>query len=85
MRLLSPTPASEQLADFESKTALAMAEAAATFLASLTADQKSLALYPLTDAGRLRWDYRPRLEKDGRNYLHFAWAGAQEPGKPHYL
>ncbi len=24
------------------------------------------------------------IEKEGRRYIHFAWAGFKEPGKPHY-
>jgi hypothetical protein len=44
----------------ESKTALAMTEAGAVFLASLTRDQVALALRPLESEERLNWDYRPR-------------------------
>ena len=65
MSLLSPIPASASPADLESQTALAMAEAAAAWLASLSADQKSLALVSLNDAGRLHWDYRPHSTRQG--------------------
>jgi hypothetical protein len=43
----------------ESKTALAMTDAGAVFLASLTRDQEALALWPLKSEERLNWDYRP--------------------------
>ena len=42
-----------------------MAEAAAVFLACLSADQKNLALKPLNDSGRLQWDYRPHPTRQG--------------------
>jgi hypothetical protein len=44
----------------ESKTALAMTEAGAVFLASLTRDQEGLALWALDHEERFNWDYRPR-------------------------
>jgi hypothetical protein len=25
-----------------------------------------------------------RLDRDGRNLIHFAWAGSTTPGEPHY-
>ena len=43
----------------ESKTALAMTDAGAVFLASLTTDQEAMALWPLESGERFNWDYRP--------------------------
>ena len=44
----------------ESETARRMFEAAFLFLESLKAEQKSQAVYPLTDEERLNWHYVPR-------------------------
>jgi Protein of unknown function (DUF3500) len=65
MSLLSPTPAALQPVDFESETALIMAEAANVFLASLRPDQKAMAAKSLDDPGRLQWDYRPHPDRQG--------------------
>ena len=43
----------------ESKTALAMTDAGAVFLASLTTDQEAMALWPLESGERFNWDYSP--------------------------
>jgi len=57
-----PTPAAlaRRPLDLASDTALRMAEAAQSFLASLRADQGKKALFPLESPERLNWDYRPR-------------------------
>jgi hypothetical protein len=44
----------------ESETAGRMAEAATTFLASLTEEQQARVLFPLEDEERLSWHYIPR-------------------------
>lgn len=44
----------------ESRTALAMTEAASVFLASLTKDQEASFLFPRASEERVNWDYRPR-------------------------
>ena len=57
---LQPSPKGAFVAEAASKTADRMAEAAATFLGSLTREQQRQALYPAESEERLNWHYVPR-------------------------
>lgn len=59
MHIRSPAAGAHIPVEMESETALRMVEAATTFLASLTADQKSRVLFPVESEERLNWEYRP--------------------------
>jgi hypothetical protein len=56
----SPAAAVDAPVEQESATAARMAEAATTFLASLTPDQRSRTLFAVEDDERLNWHYIPR-------------------------
>jgi hypothetical protein len=60
MHIPTPTAAARRTMDLASNTGLRMAEAAQSFLASLHADQRTKALFPMGSPERLNWDYRPR-------------------------
>jgi hypothetical protein len=79
MHIISPTAAADTSVEMESETAQRMAEAATTFLAALTAEQRGKALFPLESDERLNWHYIPRerqglpfKEMDGsqRKFVH---------------
>lgn len=79
MHIISPTAAADTPVEMESETAQRMAEAATTFLAALTAEQRGKALFPLESDERLNWHYIPRerqglpfKEMDGsqRKFVH---------------
>ena len=52
-------PAAVLPVGLESRTAVAMTEAASVFLASLTKDQEAQSLLALDSEERRTWDYRP--------------------------
>jgi hypothetical protein len=60
----SPAAAVDAPVAQESATAARMAEAASTFLASLTPDQRSRTVFGVEDDERLNWHYIPR-ERQG--------------------
>jgi Protein of unknown function (DUF3500) len=60
MHIPTSTAAARRTMDLASDTALRMAEAAQTFLASLRPDQRTKVLFPMDSPERLNWDYRPR-------------------------
>lgn len=60
MHVRSPAAAAHTAVEMESETAQRMAEAATTFLASLTAEQQRRAVFPLESDERLNWHYIPR-------------------------
>jgi hypothetical protein len=60
MHIPTSTAAAGRTMDLASETALRMADAAQSFLASLRADQRKKALFPIDSPERLNWDYRPR-------------------------
>ena len=60
----SPAAAVDAPVEQESATAARMAEAATTFLASLTPDQRTRTLFAVEDDERLNWHYIPR-ERQG--------------------
>ncbi|MFQ5841755.1 MAG: DUF3500 domain-containing protein, partial [Thermodesulfobacteriota bacterium] len=60
MHVRSPVAAAHTAVEMESETAGRMAEAATTFLGSLTAEQQSRVLFSLEDEERLNWHYIPR-------------------------
>jgi hypothetical protein len=60
----SPSAAVDTPVDLESATAARMAEAATTFLASLTADQRARAVFPVESEERHNWHYIPK-EREG--------------------
>ena len=58
-------------------------------VSEMTPDQDRLLMDLVnTYTGRMPKDvaetHMNRIEKEGRKYIHFAWAGAIEKGKPHY-
>ena len=56
----SPAAAADTAIELESETAQRMAEAASTFLAALTPEQRGRAVYPVDSEERLNWHYIPR-------------------------
>jgi hypothetical protein len=60
MHIPIPNAAARKNVDLASDTAMRMAEAAQSFLASLSADQRTKVLFPMDSPERLNWDYRPR-------------------------
>ncbi|MDQ3700391.1 MAG: DUF3500 domain-containing protein [Chloroflexota bacterium] len=56
----SPAAAADTPTELESGTAQRMAEAATTFLASLTPDQRARTVFPVADEERLNWHYVPK-------------------------
>jgi hypothetical protein len=64
MHISTAVPAARRRVGPASDTALRMAEAAQSFLASLSGDQRTKALFPVDSPERLNWDYRPR-QRDG--------------------
>jgi Protein of unknown function (DUF3500) len=56
----SPVAAVDAPVGLESATAARMAEAATTFLASLTPEQRGRTVFPVGDEERLNWHYIPR-------------------------
>jgi hypothetical protein len=60
LQALSPTAASDTPVELESATARRMAEAATTFLASLTSEQRDRTVFSVADEERLNWHYIPR-------------------------
>jgi hypothetical protein len=62
--VLSPAAAVDTAVELESETARRMAEAATTFLASLSADQRERASFPVASDERRNWHYIPR-ERQG--------------------
>jgi hypothetical protein len=69
MHILSPAPAANRPLALEAETARRMAEAATTFLASLTPDQQLQVMFPLEAEERLNWHYVPR-ERKGLSFKH---------------
>jgi hypothetical protein len=67
MHIRSPIAASQTPIKMESETGQRMAEAATTFLASLTADQESRVLFSVESEERLNWHYIPR-ERRGLSF-----------------
>jgi hypothetical protein len=67
MHIRSPIAASQTSIEMESETGQRMAEAATTFLASLTADQESRVLFSVESEERLNWHYIPR-ERRGLSF-----------------
>lgn len=57
---LRPRATGQMALEGESETALRMADAAANFLASLTAEQQAGVIFPVTSEERLNWHYIPR-------------------------
>jgi hypothetical protein len=67
-----PSPAiGTRPVDVKSETGARMTDAAANFLASLSAEQAAD-------------ECLNRIEKAGRTHIHFARSGSQERGHPHY-
>jgi hypothetical protein len=60
MDVRSPAAAAHTAVEMESETAGRMAEAATTFLGSLTGEQQARALFSLENEERLNWHYIPR-------------------------
>ena len=60
MHIRSPVAAAHTAVEMESETAGRMAEAATTFLASLTVEQQGRVMFPLENDERLNWHYIPR-------------------------
>jgi hypothetical protein len=56
----SPAAAVDTPVELESETAQRMAEAATTFLAALSPEQRAKATFPVADDERLDWHYIPR-------------------------
>jgi hypothetical protein len=56
----SPAAAADTTVDLESETAQRMAEAATTFLAALTPEQRGRARFPVASDERRNWHYIPR-------------------------
>jgi len=67
MHVRSPVAAAHTAVGMESETAGRMAEAATTFLVSLTAEQQGRAFFPLESEERLNWHYIPR-ERRGLSF-----------------
>jgi hypothetical protein len=59
MHIKSPAPAVHAPVELASETALRMAEAASTLLASLSREQRERAQFTVESERRRRWDYRP--------------------------
>ena len=64
MHIRSPIAASQTPIEMESETGQRMAEAATTFLASLTPEQQARVVFAVENAERLNWHYLPR-ERQG--------------------
>ena len=64
MHVRSPAACADNPVEMESETALRMTEAATAFLAFLTPEQRSRAVFHLEDDERLNWHYIPR-ERNG--------------------
>ena len=60
MDIRSPAAAVDTAVELESETAQRMTEAATTFLASLTPEQRSRIAFPVEDEERQNWHYIPR-------------------------
>jgi hypothetical protein len=60
MHVRSPVAAAHTAVEMESETAGRMAEAATTFLASLTVEQQARVMFSLENDERLNWHYIPR-------------------------
>ncbi len=60
MHIQSPRAAAQTPVEMESESAHRMAEAATAFLASLTAEDRGRAVFPLESEERLNWHYVPR-------------------------
>ncbi len=60
MDIRSPAAAADTSVELESETAQRMAEAATTFWASLTPDQRTRVLFPVESEERQNWHYIPR-------------------------